>query len=105
MKKFLFSVALVMGISYAPTFTADAHSISTEVNAETTRNTVTLVKRFGSGSATTKLLNIPYKIEDGNVYIYHGDEWHLARESNMSGYSYMVDLGGRSRNNVWYFNL
>lgn len=77
-----------------------ASASPTKSEAVVSADEVTLFKRIGN--VTTKK-KAQYMIQNGKVKILHSGDWYQAQTSNMSGYDYMVDFGGR--NNVWYFNL
>lgn len=64
-------------------------------------NHTTLFKKTAGGAVVKK--SATYEIADGKIYVTTAAGTFVAQQSNMAGYDYCVDLGGK--NNVWYFNL
>lgn len=98
MKKLVLFLALALGASSITPALVSASPASADTVVAASR--VTICKKNG-GVVIKKVTE--YKVEDGTIFILQSGKWYEAEESNMSGYDYMVDLGGR--NNVWYFNL
>lgn len=98
MKKIVLVLALVLGAGAITPAIVSASSANTETVIA--GNRVTLFKKNG-GTVIKKYTE--YKVEDGIVSVLQSGKWFVAERSDMSGYAYMVNLGGR--NNVWYFNL
>lgn len=103
MKRISTALILLSAIAMVAPFVGNAGESA--VVATTITNApgeVTLVKKTGNGNMTIRR-TVKYVIVDDEVYVISGGKQYKAEASDMAGYSYCVDLGGR--NNVWYFNL
>ena len=103
MKRISTALVLLLAIATIAPFAGSAiESTVVSVSLTNAPGEVTLVKKTGNGNATIKR-TVKYVVVDGDIYVISGGKQYRAVASDMAGYSYCVDLGGR--NNVWYFNL
>lgn len=98
MKKIAVWLVVIMGVYFFSPPISSASTTKTEAVASS--DEVTIYKKIGNVMTKKK---VQYLIQDGKIKILYAGEWYQAQTSNMNGYDYMVDFGGR--NNVWYFNL
>lgn len=103
MKKISTVLILLSAVAMIVPFTGNAAESAVTVKmVSNAPGEVTIVKKTGNGYTTVKR-TVKYVIVDGDIYVISGGKQYKAEASDMAGYAYCVDLGGR--NNVWYFNL